>query len=181
MLLKSYFKLLIIIIAFTGCKTNKIQIVEIERNDFCQITNQLIERLQKDQKLKSHFGIDRETPKFYLDTLVENGTPYFFRHEVADKRAKDGNTSTEEIFYQVELEMIENQKTKFRTNCIKNKIERKAADIQIQFWYSKKDNWIALDASNILKKPGYSIGYIYLVQIDSRGEIKNIKETSWQE
>jgi hypothetical protein len=173
--------IMLIVLVFGGCKASKLQIQEIDNVDFCQITTQLLEGLQKDEKLKSHFGIDSGFVQVYLDTLVQYGSPFFFRMGVAKHRATKDSISIEDAYSQVELERFKNQENRYQVNCLRNQIEKENAEIQVSFWYSKKDKLVCLDAVNILKKPDYSRGYMYLIEIDKSGEIKRIGETFWNE
>lgn len=183
MLLKSYLKILIIIIAFGGCNVNKIQIEQIERNDFCQITNQLLGRINQDEKLKKHFYIENEPIKIYLDTIVENGIPFCFQLEFAKRISVKDSIPIEKAYDKMydELSTTNNDHLKYKTDCLVEQLPIKDADLRIRFFYSKNYNLLALDATKNLKKPGYSSGYLYLVEIGKNENYKDITQTSWVE
>jgi hypothetical protein len=183
MLLKNYVKILIIIIAFGGCKATKIQIEHIKRNDFCQITNQLLERINHDEKFKKHFYIEDEPIKIYLDTIVENGIPFFFQLEVGEIISVKDSIPIEDAYNKMydELSTINNDHIKYKTDCLIEQLQIKDADIRIRFFYSKNYDLLALDATTILKEPGYSSGYLYLVEIGKNGSFVDITQTAWVE
>lgn len=178
---KDYLTLLLVILAFSGCRSIKMQLEEIGTEDFCKAKHQLLIRLQSDKKLKDHFGINDENAKFHVDSVVQNGVPFFFLQEYSEYRAGEKNISHTEAYQEVQLELLQSRNKKYKTHCLENTIERKDAEIKITFWYTKNGKWVTLDAINILNTPGYSLGYLYLVRIDDKGKLINIAETSWQE
>ena len=71
--MKICLKYLLLVIVLAGCKTKKIQVEKIEQikiEDFCQITNQLLERLNHDEKFKKYFYLENKPLNTYLDTII---------------------------------------------------------------------------------------------------------------
>jgi len=183
MLLRNTLKLIILIFVFEGCKVSKLQIDEIGRTDFCQISEQLIIQLQEDKEFRKHFGIENEKGKYFYDSLVIDGVPFFFHDKIAQEKAKKSNKTIEEIYEDKNFfhEILGNRNRKYDPKCSIKYLEEKDAEIRMKFWFSKNLNLVSIEAINILKEPEYSIGYLQIFEIGEKGNLKNISKTSWDE
>ena len=181
--LKSYLSILIVILAFGGCKVSKLQLKQLPTNGFCEIKDQLIDRISRDEAFKKHFFIEDELLKISIDTLVGNGIPFFLELEVVKTISKRENIQIAEVYDNLydELNTIDNDYIKFESGCLKEQFEVEDAEIRVRFFYAKNYNLLALEGTRILKEPGYGSGYLYLVEIQENGNYKDIAQVSWVE
>jgi len=174
--------IILLISILIGCKSTKIQFQNFENIDFCKIEKELIDTLKSDEKLKKYFGFEEKEAKFHVDTLVQKGVIFsFFNDPIREMRMEKKEMSFDEAYSEMQDEALANSNKKYAANCFENNLSRRNADLNVEFFYLKKDDLIVIEVTNILKQPGYTIGYIYFFEIKKNGKLEKIKDTYWQE
>jgi hypothetical protein len=96
-------------------------------------------------------------------------------------RMKKRGMNFDEADVEIQEEAFDNLNKKYRANCFENNLSRRNADLNVEFFYLKNDDLIVVEVTNILKQPGYTIGYIYFFEIGKEGGLMKIADTFWQE
>lgn len=177
--------ILLIVLFFTiiiGCRSTKIQLQSFEGIDFCKIEKELLDTLKSDEKLKAYFNFEKNEGRFYVDTLVQKGVIFsFFNRPIIEMRMKKRGISFDEAYIEIQNEAVNNSNKQYVANCFENNLLRRNADLNVKFFYLKDDDLIVIEVTNILKQPGYTIGYIYFFEIKEDGRLTKVTTTFWQE
>lgn len=174
----------ILLMVVLACKTPKLNFPETDQTSICSDLNKIDSLVLQEISFKRYFSIaDQSNVNYYRNRYIHPGYPRSFVADIADLRHKaDTNKSVNEQYDSIVRDLLKYQAEKkvIEYTCKKNSISREDADFEINYWYNPADCFYSIEIVRILKTPGHTQGYLFLVN-KTMNNFNIIRTSYWTE